>query len=166
MTTIHTSRNRYLVESRRPFRELRLNPRTHGMGRVPGRRAAAFDLDGFSYALADRDLDYQISRYATNADIRVVDPDNPPASPLLLHGTADIRRWLWDSDADTRDVEVTHVVDGGDRVAFSGRWHQRDGTAVLATSAAELTDGLITLQHTILAWGHDSAGIAVPAFRQ
>jgi hypothetical protein len=138
---------------RRPFRELRLNPRTHGRGRVPGCRAAFFDLDAFTRALTDRDLDYQLSRYARDADIRVVDPDNPPAAPLLVHGSTAIRGWLSDSDADSLDLEVTHAIDGGDRVAFTGCWRRRDGVAVVATSAAELSDGLITLQHTILAWG-------------
>jgi hypothetical protein len=153
MTAIQTSRYWHAANGRprRHTRELRLNPRTHGRGRVPGLRAA-FDLETFSQALVDGDLDYQISRYAADADIRIVDPDNPPASPLLVHGTTAIRDLLWTSDANNLDVEVTHKVDGGDRVAFAERWRRRDGVTVLATSAAELADGLITLQHTILAW--------------
>jgi hypothetical protein len=157
MTATQTTQEFHPTDSRRrPFRELRLNPRTHGRGRVPGRRAAAFDLETFSHALADRDLDYQLSRYAADADIRIVDPDNPPNDPHLVQGIAAVRRWLWDSDAKQLDLQVTHAVDGGDRVAFTERWYDRDGTAVLATSTAELADGLITVQHTILLWGGNS----------
>jgi hypothetical protein len=130
--------------------ELRLNPLVHGRGRVPGRRKPMFDLAAFVGATEHGDVAYQLACYAPDADIRVLDPDSPPPTARTITGARAIRFWLDRSDA--LDVEVTHLVDGGDRVAFTQRWRERDGTAVVATSTAELSDGLITTQHTILAW--------------
>ena len=121
--------------------EMGLNPRTHGEGRVPDQQEPTFDLDAFGHALEQRDPAYQLARYATDADIRVVDPDNPPAAARVMHGTPAIRTWLLASKGHDHDVEVTHLVDGGGRVAFTQRWHDHNGTAVLSTSTAELQNG-------------------------
>jgi hypothetical protein len=132
--------------------ELRLNPRLHGNSRVPGQTVPIFDLNAFGQAMEQRDVDYQLTRYAPDADIRIVDPTHPPATPRTLRGASAIQAWLLDASAHHLDLHVTHLVDGGDRVAFTQRWHHADGTEAVATSTAELRDGLITTQHTILAW--------------
>jgi hypothetical protein len=132
--------------------ELRLNPRLHGKSRVPGQTMPAFDLHAFTQALEHRDVDYQLARYAPDADIRVVDPDHPPATPQTVQGTQAIHAWLLDASTRDLDLHVTHLVDGGDRIAFTQCWHHQDGTEVMATSTAELQNGLITTQHTILVW--------------
>jgi hypothetical protein len=132
--------------------ELRLNPRLHGKSRVPGQQAPSFDLNAFSRALEQRDVDYQLTRYAPDADIRIVDPNNPPAAPRTVSGAPAIHAWLLDASARDLDLRVTHLVDGGDRVAFTQCWHHDDGTEVVSTSTAELHNGSITTQHTIVAW--------------
>jgi hypothetical protein len=140
------------VRSGRGTGELRLDPHVHGKGRVPGPGLPGFNLLAFGQALKERDLAYQIAHYAPDADVRIVDPDNPPSAPQRLHGRPAIRAWLL--HASTRDLglQVTHLVDGGDRVAFTERWHHQDGTSVVATSTAEIEYGLITMRHTILVW--------------
>jgi hypothetical protein len=47
---------------------------------------------------------------------------------------------------------VVNLVDGEDRVAFTELRRYRDGTQEMATSTAELDNGLISWQHTILVW--------------
>ncbi len=160
--TTQTPLNRHTMSA---IHGRRLNPCKHGEGRVPGRRGPTFDLAAFGHALEQRDLAYQLARYATDADIRIVDPDNPPAAPRVMHGTPAIRTWLLASEGDDLDVEVTHLVDGGDRVAYTQRWHHHNGTAVLATSTAELQNGHITTQHTILAWSEPSRPAAQDQWR-
>ena len=88
--------------------------------------------------------------------MRIVDPDNPPSAPQSVHGRPAIHAWLL--HASTRDLglRVTHLEDGGGRVAFTERWHHHDGTTVLATSTAEIDNALITMCHTILVWDHDT----------
>jgi SnoaL-like protein len=119
-----------------------------------GQEAAAFDLHAFSRALEQHDINYQLAHYAPDADIRIVDPDNPPAAPRTLKGKQAIHAWMVDSITHDLGLHVTHLVDGGDRVAFTERSHYSDGTQALTTSTAELEQGLITAQHTILVWEH------------
>ena len=136
--------------------DLRLDPLVHGVGRVPGQRMPRFDLAAFAGAVEHQDVAYVLACYAPGTDIRIVDPDNPPPAARLVCGSRAIRSWLDRSDAS--GVAVTHVVDGGDRVAFTACWSRSDRTAVVATGTAELTDGLITLQHTSLAWARAVVG--------
>jgi ketosteroid isomerase-like protein len=137
--------------------ELRLDPLVHGTSRVPGQQRPAFDLAAFVASLEHHDVDDQLACYAPDAEIRVVDPDSPSLEARTMGGGAAIRSWLDSSGAPS--VEVVDVVDGGDRVAFTERWQQPDGTAVVATSTAELRDGLITTQHTVLARAHESVDL-------
>ena len=132
--------------------ERRPDQRVSGVTQLPVRLPRSFDLQGFREAVERRDLAYQLARYAADADIRIVDPDHPPSEPRLLRGTSDILTWLVDAEAANLDVEVTNLIDGGDRFAFTQQWRTADGTAVVAVSTAELQDGLIATQHSILAW--------------
>lgn len=141
-----------------PRRELRLDPIRHGRGRVPGQARRVFDLATFVTARRRRDVAYQLACYAVDAEIRVVGPDNPPPTGRTIRGTRAITAWL--EGADALGVDVTDLVDGGDRVAFTESWQQRDGTAVVATSTLELADGRITAQHTLLAWTRQAVEVA------
>ena len=129
--------------------ERRLDHRLHGVRRIPCRHLPTFDLSAFGDAVERRDLTYQLARYAPDADIRIVDPDHPPSGPRVVRGTLGIRTWLFESDVDGLDVRVTHLVDGGDRFAFTQRRRHVDGTVFVEVSTAELQNGLITTQHTI-----------------
>jgi hypothetical protein len=157
VSTTRTPHSEGSGRSTRPAdRELRLDPLLHGTGRVPGQQRPMFDLAAFAGALEHHDVAYQLGCYAVDADIRVVDPDSPPPEARTVRGRQAIGSWLHGSDA--FGVEVTHLVDGGDRFAFTARWERRDGTAVVATSTAELSAGLIATQHTILAWSREPLG--------
>ena len=134
------------------IRESRHDPRVGGVHRLRSQRPPTFDLGAFGDALVRRDLAYQLAQYAIDADIRVVDPDHPPTAPRILRGTLAIHSWLHQIDALDLDVEVTHLVDGGDRFAFNQRWRDVSGASVVAVSTAELQDALITTQHTIVTW--------------
>ncbi|WP_375431853.1 nuclear transport factor 2 family protein [uncultured Friedmanniella sp.] len=135
--------------------ELLLDPRVHGRSRVPGPKTTGFHLGTFAAALEDRDIGYQSSRYALDADVRIVDPDNPPSAPQTVHGRPAIHAWLLHARTRDLDLHVTRLIDGGNRVAFTELWHHRDGTAVVATSTAEIEAGLIIRRHTVLVWDHD-----------
>lgn len=67
-----------------------------------------------------------------------------------MTGTQAISAWLHESASSNGPSVVSHLVDGGDRVAFTRLWHDVDGTTAVAVNTAELRDGLITTQHTIL----------------
>jgi hypothetical protein len=124
--------------------ELPSEPLVQGAGRGRGRRSP-FDLAAFVLALEHHDLAYQLARYAPDALIRVVDPDSPPPVARTIVGSRAIRSWL---ESSALGIKVVQLVDGGDRVAFTEHWSERDGTAVEATSTAEIDHGVITVQHT------------------
>jgi hypothetical protein len=118
------------------------------------RVSTTFDLAAFGQALAVGDLGYQLARYAVDAEIRVI-TDTPPRAPRVVSGTPAISAWLHESAVLGATAAVSHLVDGGDRVAFTRHWRRLDGTNALSVSTAELEDGLITTQHTILVINRD-----------
>lgn len=140
---------------RRPTGELRLDPRTHGKGRVPGPKVVGFDLPAFARSMEERDTAYQASQYAADADIRIVDPDHPPSAPRAMHGRPEIEAWLAHLSTTSRGLQVSHLIDGGDRVGFTERWHHDDGSTAVASSTAELDGGQITMRHTVVVWDRD-----------
>lgn len=126
MTTEQVPLNGHHTDAQAHFQTpwgIPLDPSVHGAGRVPVRTAAVF-----------------------------VDPDNPPATPRRVSGRPPIRDCIISTISHDLDLHVTHLVDGGDRVAFTGQSHYQDGTQAVTTSTAELRLGLITAQHTILVW--------------
>lgn len=134
-----------------PVSELRLVPGTRRPGRARPPTAPIFDLVAFGRALAVGDAADLLGHYATDADLRVMADEQPPVPVLVLCGRETIASWMARSDWPDLDREVFHLVDGGDRIAFTQRWSHVDGTATCLTSTAELRDGLITVQHTIRA---------------
>jgi hypothetical protein len=135
--------------------ELRLHPQIHGRSRVPGPEVTGFNLLDFTHAMEERDIDYQASRYAPEAAMLIIDPDNPPSAPQLLLGRPAIHAWLLHTDTCRLELRVTDLVDGGDRMGFTERWRHQDGTSAVATSTVEIDHGLLTMRHTILVWDHD-----------
>lgn len=151
MTTSTTQPDGNTVHPERPnLRDKRLHSRLPNDSRVRSERRPRFDLNAFSQAIEQCNINYQLARYAPDADIHIIDPDNPPASPQTLRGTRAIHAWLLDSSANELDPHVIHLADGGDRIAFTTQWRREDGTQALASSTAALQDGLISAQRTIV----------------
>ena len=111
-----------------------------------------FDLTAFGRAIERGDLGYLITAYAEDAEVRLTDPDTPPMAPRVLRGRRAIAHWL---EAETRadcSHRVVRLVDGRDRVAYTEERQHVDGTHEIAASTAELHNGMIGLQHTVLVW--------------
>jgi len=118
----------------------------------PGHNPDRFDLDAFGRAIELNDLDFLVAAYAEDAQVRLTDPDTPPLAPRVLRGREAVTDWL---RADTRadcSRRVVRMVDGLDRVAYSEERLYADGTHEIAASTAEVSDGLIRVQHTVLVW--------------
>jgi ketosteroid isomerase-like protein len=113
---------------------------------------AKFDLTEFGRALERGDLDYLVAAYAHDAEVRLTDPDTPPLAPRVLRGRKAIADWL---EAEVRadcSHRVVRLVEGKDRVAYTEERQHLDGTHEVAASTAELRNGVIGLQHTLLVW--------------
>jgi len=116
-----------------------------------------FDLVAFSRAIEAGDVDYQLTRYADNAQVQVreVDPNNNSPRPMLqLLGASAIQAWIHATASDRTKPPTVTLVRVEDHLDFTERWRHRDGLNMLSRSSAELCDGLITFQHTNVSWDH------------
>ena len=111
-----------------------------------------FDLTTFSRSLLRADLDLQIAAYADAAKLRIINPDNPPRLPRTLEGKAQIEAWIRGEPAQRVVVQVSNLIENGERIAFTEVRRYSDGAHEIAASTAELRDGLIGRQLTILVW--------------
>ena len=98
------------------------------------------------------DLDLQIAAYADHAELRVINPDNPPRLPRTLKGKSQIEAWIRGEPAQRIVVQVSNLVEAGERIAFTEVRRYSDGGHEIAVSTADLADGLITRQLTVLVW--------------
>ena len=114
--------------------------------------AGAFDLAEFADILESGDLAGKIATYAEHAEVRIIDPDNPPGSPHVHQGRAQIEAAIRSEACHTVACQVLNMIDGGDRIAFTELRQYRDGSHEIATSTAELSGGRIATQHAVVVW--------------
>src|ERR1700676_3901707 len=91
----------------------------------------AFDLGALSRAISERDAAAQIASYRDDAQVQIVDRDNPPSAPRTLRGKAAIREWIEDICARDMTHTVKDQVATADGAAFTQWCRYPDGTQVL-----------------------------------
>jgi ketosteroid isomerase-like protein len=108
-----------------------------------------FDIDGLSRAIELGDTRYQLALYADDAEVSVVDVDQPSRSPRVLHGKPAIASWIEALQSQTalrrvldREVEV-------DRVVLTEECQTSDGSNFRIASTAEVRGGQITRELVI-----------------
>ena len=92
------------------------------------------------------------SFYANDAQLRVIDRNNPPSKPREIKGQVAIDTY-WDdicSRAMTHKVEAT--IAEGNRLAFTQSCSYPDGAKVYCLSMVELNNGKIANQTVVQAW--------------
>ena len=119
-----------------------------------------FDLMDFVRAIDASDAETQIAAYADSAEVEVIDLDNPPSSPHVLRGKSAIADWVRSNCRSHVRQRVVRTIAGDDGIAYTVAQVQRDGSHEIATSTAELRDGLVTQQQTILVcdFGREQSG--------
>ncbi|MEA2479713.1 MAG: hypothetical protein QOJ07_1635 [Thermoleophilaceae bacterium] len=114
--------------------------------------ATHFDTAALKRAIEERDASAQLAMFADDAEVTVVDKENPPSSPLRISGRDAIREYL----EDVAGRDMTHRVHGlvadGDHAAYSIDCRYPDGSRVLCMAALELRDGRIARQSGVQAW--------------
>ena len=113
---------------------------------------ATFDGTAFTQAIEERDASNLLALYAENAEVRLVDRDNPPSAPRVMRGKDEIRAWI----EDVCDRDMTHRIEqqvaSGDRLAYAEACRYPDGTNVLCVAMLELSDGHVARQTCIRVW--------------
>ena len=111
-----------------------------------------FDVETLRRGIEEGDADAQLSLYADDAVVRMVDRTNPPSSPRELHGREAIGEYVRDVCGRDMTHRVEQVVVGDDRAAFTEACEYADGTRVLCATVLELRDGQIVNQVAVSAW--------------
>lgn len=103
-------------------------------------------------AVERRDAETLLSLYDDNAQLRVIDRDHPPSSPMELRGKQAIGNYQ-------REVfkrEMAHHIDtevvGDGHLAFSESCQYADGTRVYLQSTCEVKNGKIVREVDVQAW--------------
>jgi ketosteroid isomerase-like protein len=110
------------------------------------------DFEALRRAIEESDFDALIGLYADDAELRVVNKNSTPSSPLELHGKAEISEMLRDVCGRAMTHRVEDEVVGENRVAFNEACEYPDGTRVLGATTMELRDGKIARQVNVEAW--------------
>ena len=103
-----------------------------------------FDLDGLSRAIQSGNVGYQLALYANDAEVQIIDSNDPACCPQVLHGKDAIGSWINDLLAQGVTPTVMHPVLACDHVALVEEVHMPDGRNLLFHCTAEVHGGQIT----------------------
>jgi hypothetical protein len=111
-----------------------------------------FDLQRFTRATEERDASTQLSMYAPEASVTIVDRVTQPGSPRVLHGSEQIKGWLEETTARDMTHTVQHTVSDDGGAAFTVACRYPDGTNVLCATVLELEGSHVSRQTVVQAW--------------
>jgi hypothetical protein len=114
--------------------------------------AGRIDFEVLRRAYEQRDAELALSLYADGAEVRMVDHNNPPSSPLELNGKEQIGKHL----RDVLSREMTHRIEneviGKDRAAFNIACQYPNGGRVYCAAMLEVRDDKIVREVGVQAW--------------
>ncbi|MBA2715310.1 MAG: nuclear transport factor 2 family protein [Rubrobacteraceae bacterium] len=113
--------------------------------------APSLDFEAMRHAIEGSDYEALVAFYADDAEMRMVNKNATPSSPMVLRGKAEISEMLRDVCGRAMTHHVEDEVVGGNRVAFNEACEYPDGR-VLGATTLELQDGMIVRQTNIEAW--------------
>ncbi|UGT44810.1 nuclear transport factor 2 family protein [Nocardia yamanashiensis] len=111
-----------------------------------------FDLREFRRGIEERDAAALRAMYAEDAEVRMIDQDNPPSHPRVLRGRDQIGAYLADVCGREMTHEIQHAVTDGVTVNFFEACRYPDGTRVLCAVTMDLSDGRIVRETGVQAW--------------
>ena len=110
------------------------------------------DFEDLRRGIEQRDADLLASLYAPDAELRIVDRNNPPSSPLELRGKEEITEYLHDVFCREMEHHVENEIVGEGRIAFNVACGYPDGTRVFSAESYDLSGGKIVRQVKVQAW--------------
>jgi ketosteroid isomerase-like protein len=111
-----------------------------------------FDIDALARSIEARDADGVARHYADDAEISIVDRDNPPSSPRKVRGKDEIGRFFEDECARDVNHRVTHTVVDGNTAGYHVSCQYPTGERVACAALIELRDGKIQRLDGVQAW--------------
>lgn len=114
--------------------------------------AGRLDFEALRSAMEESDFDALIELYADDAELRTVNKNTTPSSPLVLRGKEQIAEMLRDVCGRAMTHRIEDEVVGEDRIAFNEACEYPDGLKVLTATTLDLRDGKISRQVNVEAW--------------
>ena len=114
--------------------------------------APSLDFEAMRKAIEGSDYDALVSFYADDAELRMVNKNSTPSSPMVLRGKEEISALLRDVCGRAMAHRVEDEILGESRVAFNEACEYPDGLKVLTATTLDLRDGMIVRQTNIEAW--------------
>lgn len=109
-------------------------------------------IDTLRNAVEGRNATSLTAFYAPEAELTIIDTNNPPSRPRSIKGAKAIGEFL--EDVCARDM--THAIDdcvfNNSHIAFVERCRYADGTRVVSSNTAEIGPDGITRQTIVQAW--------------
>ena len=119
---------------------------------MEGSTTERVSAQGLKQAIETRDGRRLAGFYADDAEVQVIDRNNPPSRPRLVRGRAAITTYWADICSRAMTHAVEFAVTEGDRLAFTQACVYPDGTRVFCIAAVELRNGRIARQSLVQAW--------------
>src|SRR3954470_10935688 len=114
--------------------------------------STTFDASALKRAIESRDAAALLELYTDDAEVDLVDAENPPSSPRRVRG----KTALAEAFADVYGRDMTHAVGpvsvDPNAVGYRVRCAYPDGLQVLCIASAELRDGRIARETCVQAW--------------
>jgi SnoaL-like domain len=114
--------------------------------------APSLDFEAMRRAIEGSDYEALVSFYADDAELRLVNKNSTPSSPMVLRGKGEISEMLRDVCGRAMTHHVEDEILGENRVAFNEACEYPDGLKVLTATTLDLRDGMIVSQTNIEAW--------------
>jgi hypothetical protein len=114
--------------------------------------AVKFDLEALRRGQEKHDLGALSSLYADNAEVRIVDANNPPSRPRSLRGKEEITAFWKDVLGRGMTHKVERLFATEDQGACRMACEYPGGVRVLCTSVCDLEDGKISREVIVQAW--------------
>jgi hypothetical protein len=114
-----------------------------------------FDLDGLAHAIESGDARYQLALYTDDAEVRIIQADDPHSSEKVIQGKEAIGNWIKDLATSGELPKVVNRVVVNGRLAIVEEIHQPDGTQLQFECSAEVHRGQI-LKETVTLTGNRS----------
>ena len=114
--------------------------------------APSLDFEAMRCAIEASDYEALVSFYADDAELRMVNKNTTPSTPMVLRGKEEISEMLRDVCGRTMTHHIEDEIIGENRVAYNEACEYPDGVRVLGATTMDLRDGVIVRQINIEAW--------------
>lgn len=114
--------------------------------------ATCLDAEVLRQGWQECDAELLLNLYADEAEVRIVDRDNPPSAPFELHGREAITEYLQDAFSSKATHRVENAIVGNDRAAYNVACQYPGGIRVLYAGIVEVRNGKILRETGVQAW--------------